>query len=140
MGSPSAENDNDALERLNRLVDIDVADEKASTLENNEDPLDSIDSRNRRLGSSARTKGQKPQKNSQMCDDREHSQVTNSISFKSWQSKGGAPTTQDLPTENERFTKDVRKSKSDYGDGTKVRKLYGVEKNTKTVRHAQFEL
>lgn len=119
----SEKSDNDAFERLNHLLEMShMTEEKACIVESIVKPSENTSRRNNCMESSenfARKNGQQPQKTAQMCDDRNPSHTNQAISFKSWQSKGGAPTMQYPSVENERLTKDVKNSNTDRGEGTK---------------------
>lgn len=123
--NPSVKNDCDAFERLNRVLEMShMTDQKASSLDNIEKPHDKNSRRKHSTVSSdnsIRKIGQQQQKSTQICDDRDHSQVSGAISFKSWQSRAGVPMTLDTSIENEGLTKDisVRNSNSDSGEGAK---------------------
>jgi hypothetical protein len=123
--NPSVKNDNDAFKRLNRVLEMShMADEKASSLDNIEKPHDNNSRRKHgkvSCDNSIRKNGLQQQKSTQICDDRDHSQVSGAISFKSWQSRAGVPTMLDTSIENEGLTKDVsvRNSNLDNGEGAK---------------------
>lgn len=123
--NPSVKNDNDAFERLNRVLEMShMTDQKASSLNNVEKPHDN-DSRRKHStvssDNSIRKNGLQQQKSTQICDDRDHSQVSSPISFKSWQSRAGVPVMLDTSIEDEGLTKDVsvRNSNLDNREGAK---------------------
>jgi hypothetical protein len=123
--NPSVNNGNDAFERLNRVLEMShMADEKASSLDNIEKPHGNNSRRKHCTVSndnSIRKNGLQQQKSTQICDDRDHSQVSGAISFRSWQLRAGVPVMLDTSIENEGLTKDVsvRSSNLDNGEGAK---------------------
>lgn len=123
--NPSVKNDNDAFERLNRVLEMShMIDEKATSSDNIEKPHDNNSIRKHSTVSSdnsIRKNRLQQRKSTQICDDRDHSQVSGAISFKSWQSRAEVPTMLDMSIENEGLTKDVsvRNSNSDNGYGAK---------------------